>query len=119
MWDRPTHEATGAPVMLLHHGSLLITREEFQVPEQRNVLFYNEENELIRETLEPRLLTCILLTKSKTNIEKIGKPVHINAVFLHEVWLPMNKTTAIPEAAAILALAVNMPRILASDISEM
>lgn len=61
----------------------------------------------------------LLLTKSKTNIDKIGKPAHINAEILHEVRLPMNKTTDIPEPAAILALAVNTPRILASAISAM
>lgn len=43
-----------------------------------------------------------------------GIVMQINAAFLHDVMLPKKYTKAIPNAAAIEALAVSIPRMLGS-----
>lgn len=43
-----------------------------------------------------------------------GIVAQIRAAFLQDVWLPRKYTNAIPKAAAMLAEAVNIPRILGS-----
>lgn len=68
MVDQPTRVTIVMISMLRHHGSLLIAREGFQVPEKWNALFFNEENELIRETLDAWLLACICYSQKVRRI---------------------------------------------------
>lgn len=47
-------------------------------------------------------------------MDKIGMNAQINAAFRQDVWFPKKYTNPMPKAAAILADAVKIPRMLGS-----
>lgn len=47
-------------------------------------------------------------------MENVGTEAQINAAFRHDIWLPRKYVAEIPNAAAIVVVAISMPRMFGS-----
>lgn len=59
-------------------------------------------------------VTKILLTNVVKIMDNVGIEAQISAAFRHDIWLPRKYVAEMPKAAAIVVVAISIPRILGS-----